>query len=289
MCIAILNTKGTTLKKDILRNCWENNGDGAGLLYITDDKKLETFKEMKSFDSFYDKYIEVRKKYGKRNIVLHFRISTHGKINETNCHPFLVDDNVGFVHNGMIYSVPTSTDYSDTYMFNELILKNLKQGFENEDAILDMLADYIGNGSKLIFLNKNNEWSIVNESAGHWHLGCWFSNTSYKQVNNWYDFGGVKKYKSTSNYGATKTTYREESPKGYLWSSDSLEDCQCGSCDMVLYGVKEMEDGLCAWCKEEELAMASVSDCEVCEVKEGKFNVNWNAHICTDCTDKLGA
>ncbi len=49
MCIAILNTKQTTLKKQLLRNCWENNGDGAGILYINNDNKLEFFKEMNNF------------------------------------------------------------------------------------------------------------------------------------------------------------------------------------------------------------------------------------------------
>lgn len=291
MCIAILNTKQTTLKKQILKNCWENNGDGAGMLFINDKQQLETFKEMKNFDTFYNKYIEVRNKYGKRNIVLHFRISTHGKINKTNCHPFLVDDNVGFVHNGMIYNAPMSHDYSDTYMFNESVLKKLKPGFEYDEVILDLLADYIGNGSKLIFLNNNNDFSIVNEQAGHWNMGCWFSNSSYKQVNDWYDFGGIKKQKSTPK--STTPTF----DRTFHWTSNddyiSAHSSQyCMNCDMMLSGFKELEDGLCAWCKEEEEIYKledMTLDCEVCEKENGEYNSNYNAFICQTCNESLGA
>jgi len=291
MCIAILNTKQTTLKKQLLKNCWENNGDGAGMLYIDNDNQLKVFKEMKSFNTFYDNYIDIKQKYGKRNIVLHFRISTHGKINKTNCHPFLVDDNLGFVHNGMIYNAPTSTEYSDTYMFNETILKKFKPGFEYDDDILDLLADYIGNGSKLVFLNSNDEWAIVNEAAGHWNMGCWFSNSSYKQVNDWYDFGGIKKQKST----AKKTTPTFD--RTFHWTSNenyiSAHQSQyCTGCDMMLSGFKEIEDGMCAWCKEEESIREledMTLDCELCNDTNGKYNHYYNAYTCEKCDEYLGA
>jgi hypothetical protein len=288
MCIAILNTKGTTLKKEILRNCWENNGDGAGMLYINNNKQLETFKEMKSFENFYKKYQEVRKLYGKRNIVLHFRISTHGRVNETNCHPFLVDDNVGFVHNGMIYDVPTSPDFSDTYMFNEIVLKGMKEGFHKNDVLLDMIADFIGNGSKLVFLDVEDNWTIVNEVAGHWNLGCWFSNSSYKQVNNWVDYGGTKKYKSA--YGAGYSAPKSN-PRTFVWDNNDSSLNFCHNCDMSLYDVKEINDGLCCWCKEEEMALLAEynDECELCEKAAGTYNDNWNATVCTTCKDSLGA
>jgi hypothetical protein len=293
MCIAILNTKGTTLKKELLHNCWKNNGDGAGLLFINDDKQLETFKEMKSFANFYKKYQEVKSLYGKRNIVLHFRISTHGKVNETNCHPFLVDDTVGFVHNGMIYDAPTSPDFSDTYMFNESVLKEFKQGFHRNDLLLDIIADFIGNGSKLVFLDVEDNWTIVNETAGHWNLGCWFSNSSYKQVNDWVDFGGIKKYKSTyvgAGYN-TPTSTPKYNPKTFVWDDNDRSLNFCHNCDMSLYGVKEINDGLCCWCKDEEMALLADynNECELCEEEIGTYNDEYNAVVCKTCNESLGA
>ena len=309
MCIAILNTKSATLKREALNNCWKNNGDGAGILYIDNSNQLQTYKEMISFDNFYKNYITIKQKYGKRNIVLHFRISTHGKVDETNCHPFLVNDEVGFVHNGMIYDVPTSKDYSDTFMFNETILKNFTSGFERNETILDMLETFIG-GSKLIFLNNNNEYSIVNEKAGHWANECWFSNSSYKQVNNYVDFGGVKKYKTPSTYSTYgygygsiyggnygMADYASPAPVSQKYNNLSPNSF-CDTCDCTLEE-NEKVDGKCVWCKADYLddedswnaSFGKVDDdkCDSCMMHDGKYNREWNANLCNTCEESLGA
>jgi len=296
MCIAILNTKGTTLKKDTLNNCWVNNGDGAGILYIDDNKKLGVFKEMNSFENFYKNYIEIKQKYGKRNIVLHFRISTHGRVNETNCHPFITNDDIGFVHNGMIYDVPESLEYSDTYMFNESILKNLKPGFEYNETILGMLEAFIGSGSKLIFLNKENEFFIVNERAGHWNLGCWFSNTSYQQVNNWYDFGGTRKYKSTPSTGYTWGANSNWGAKDKTYSSSVFNEEEegefatnmCTDCGWMLVTEAEMKNGVCEFCEHENHAQDDL--CGLCQENEAtELITEFNASVCKTCKTSLGA
>lgn len=289
MCIAILNTKQTTLKKQLLKNCWENNGDGAGMLFINNDNKLETFKEMKSFDNFYDKYIYVRKNYGKRNIVLHFRISTHGKVNETNCHPFNISDKIGFVHNGMIYDVPTSADYSDTYMFNEEVLKNLKPGFEYNKTMLEMLEAFIGSGSKLVFLNDDDDFFIVNEEAGHWNLGCWFSNSSYKQVNDWVDFGGIKKKKNSfASIGSSSFNWSYQDKTGIGYNSRETfitSNHECTECNIKLRNDNEIDAGLCDWCMEDLMyEKESIGICDSCNKQDGGYNPDWGVHICAECT-----
>lgn len=301
MCIAILNTKGVTLKRELLNNCWQNNGDGAGILYAKDGK-MQIFKEMKSFDNFYNNYLDIRNDVSKQNIVLHFRISTHGKINETNCHPFLVNDELGFVHNGMIYDVPRSTDFSDTYMFNECVLKNFAVGFEYNETILDMLDGFI-NGSKLIFLNANDDFAIVNEKAGHWNMGCWFSNSSYKQVNNWVDFGGKKVKKGSlgtsgtsgtsynyGNYGWKSWDYDTYSTPG-TYSFGEYPDHECKTCAKSLYGINEINRGTCDWCHEEEEYYKNTNTesnkkedlCDGCLNDIGVFDSNLDSYVCNDC------
>jgi|GEM_PF-895717 len=190
MCIAILNTPKQILSKQTLKNCWDNNYDGAGMLYIKDGS-LTTFKELDSFKKFFNHYKEAKKANKKSWFVLHFRISTHGKVNETNCHPFMVNPNLGFVHNGIISGVGSSESFSDTYLFNQTILKGLPEGFEHNEATKVLLDSFI-DSSKLIFLNSRNEWSIINEEAGHWADGNWFSNNSYKCVSRYLDYGGTK-------------------------------------------------------------------------------------------------
>ncbi len=294
MCIAILNKKEATLKKGVLKNCWDNNGDGAGLLYINNDKQMVTFKEMTSFDVFYNEYCMVKKRYGKRNIVLHFRISTHGKINETNCHPFLVSENLGFVHNGMIYDMPTGTDYSDTFMFNEVVLKNFSEGFEYNETMLDMLESFI-NGSKLIFLNNENHYAIVNERAGHWSNGCWFSNSSYKQVNNWVDYGGIKKYRDSGmGYSAGNIyghSWGSERTNWNYWSGDKvdkvdIDDKLCHECGMHLFSVEEIQYGTCEYCQIDFHEKIN-DECDNCLKQSATYNPDWNAMLCAECDKDL--
>lgn len=179
MCIAILNTKGTINKKTF-KNCWDNNPDGGGIAYA-ENGKVKLFKELKCFKQLYKQYVEVREANPEANILIHFRIATHGKINETNCHPFKVNNNLAFIHNGMIYGkgLETSREFSDTYLFNQTILKRLPQNFLKNEAILKLLEEYIG-FSKIIFLTGGNDWAILNENDGHWMGDNWYSNNSYK-------------------------------------------------------------------------------------------------------------
>ena len=178
MCIAILNTTNT-LTKETLQQCWKSNPDGAGMIY-TNNGQIKVFKEMTNFDKFYKEYSKQRKANKGSNFVLHFRIATSGKIDKTNCHPFAVNKNLAFVHNGIISIDPINNNVSDTYTFNELILKKLPNTFLNNHAITDLIEGYIGY-SKLIFLNSDNEASILNEDLGHWdEFNNWYSNNSYQ-------------------------------------------------------------------------------------------------------------
>ena len=178
MCIAILNTKGTISKSEF-KTCWNNNPDGSGLAW-NEGGKLRIFKEMKDVHNLYQKYKNIRQQYPAINILIHFRIATHGKVNETNCHPFKVSKDLVFIHNGMITGagLPKSNDFSDTYLFNQLILQKLPKDFTRNEAILNLIAQYI-DYSKLIFLDSADNWTIVNEDLGKWDGDNWYSNDSY--------------------------------------------------------------------------------------------------------------
>ena len=216
MCIAILNDKKKTIDFLTLQNCWNNNQDGAGMLW-TENGVLFHHKEMKDFNAFYDKYLQVRQDNEDSRIVLHFRISTHGKVNKTNCHPFLVNDELGFVHNGIISGLPHSKDYSDTYQFNKYILKKMPSDFLKHSGVITLIEEFISY-SKLIFLDANNEYTIVGEEKGIWDDGNWFSNSTYRDLG-YYDVGGKKVWK-------TQTTVFDDEPVrhgnyGQVWGGNN--------------------------------------------------------------------
>ena len=177
MCIAIYKPKDKLINKTTLKRCYDSNPDGAGFMYAQ-SKKLHIQKGFFDFDKFYEAY----KKHEAKKCIIHFRIKTHGKIDETNCHPFHINDALGFVHNGTISGFGNDI-HSDTIQFNEAILQKLVGKWGNlslfEDPIVNLIEGRIGY-SKLIMLDRHGNHKIFNEDKGEWDDGVWYSNTSYK-------------------------------------------------------------------------------------------------------------
>jgi len=196
MCIAILNTKKAgRLPKKQIQNSWDNNDMGAGLLW-NKGNKLSVFKSY-DYDDYLEKYNELRDDKSIGNIVLHFRIATSGYNGEHNLHPFLTNDNLGFVHNGVIKGLGNKS-FSDTYEFNDM-LKKFSHNFLNCDMTKYFISEYIGY-SKLVFLDNKDKYTIINEELGKWSSGNWYSNDSYKEYKPYVYYGNQKVAK-----GADKT------------------------------------------------------------------------------------
>ncbi len=84
------------------------------------------------------------------------------------------------MHNGII-DIPLQKESKicDTIAFNEKILKQLPSNFLDNPAILDLISRY-AERSRLLFMNNQGKYWIINENLGHWDKkGNWFSNYSY--------------------------------------------------------------------------------------------------------------
>lgn len=178
MCIAIFKPEGKILSNETLLQCWDSNPDGAGFMYA-DGGEVKIKKGYMDFDSFIAAY----EQHKQDKMVIHFRIKTHGLVNEENTHPFRVNKKMGFVHNGTISGVHTKDKaYSDTWHFNEQIIKPIVKKapwMMDTAAIQTLITDFIGY-SKLIFMDGRGDVTIYNESKGYWDDECWFSNKSYE-------------------------------------------------------------------------------------------------------------
>lgn len=182
MCIAIMKPQGKIISKKTLQECYRNNPDGAGFMFSS-NKELHIKKGYFDFKEFYEEY----KKYQDKKCVIHFRIKTHGKIDKDNCHPFRVNNSLGFIHNGVITGFGGDIK-SDTVEFNEQVLKGLVSKWGNlslfEKPVTKLIEATIGY-SKLVFLDRHNNHNIINETLGQWHKGVWYSNSSYKPTPKW--------------------------------------------------------------------------------------------------------
>ena len=180
MCLLISQPKKTKqITREYLENADISNPDGMGLAYAVAGRLV--VEKFRNFEPFYKAYKNAYKKHSRKtDFILHFRLSTHGSKNGVfNVHPFKVSDELVFAHNGMISNVQHDKKKSDTQVFNDTILKRLKPDFLKNNAILDLLAGFIGS-DKLVFLNNRGKSTIVNADNGHVEKGVWYSNHSYE-------------------------------------------------------------------------------------------------------------
>lgn len=174
MCLIIVNRK-EVLSREIFKNAFELNRDGMGLMFAQDNK-IEIVKELKNINRFYNMYKEARLLFKSATICIHFRTATSGRNDLKNQHPFFINKNLAFMHNGVIAQLSSSRlAECDTFLFNELYLKKLPATFLENEGYIEKIKNFIGY-SKLVFLNSSGKVNFVNENLGAWdEKENWFS------------------------------------------------------------------------------------------------------------------
>ena len=180
VCIAIYKPEDITINNHVFENSFAWNEDGAGFL-VWDSKRNKLICKTGFFTL--EDFLHAFKPYQKKRAVIHFRKVTHGPVNEANCHPFMVNDDLGFVHNGVIRNVKIwDKNFSDTWHFNEAIMKPFIKDYGDiwqHKTFRYLIQKYI-NKSRLIFMSNTGDYKIYNEAYGIWDSGCWFSNDYYQ-------------------------------------------------------------------------------------------------------------
>ena len=245
MCIVIVKTEKTDIPKEQLKESFDNNRDGSGYLFAMNGN-LTIKKGFFVFNDFYDNYSRDMERFNNPVSIIHFRFTTHGITNKTNCHPFLINDGIGFAHNGMIDFVDDHKKKSDTLMFKNEILSILPDGFIFNNSIMKLIEESIGT-SKLAFLDNNGNYRIANEGLGHWNKDntIWYSNKSYCEVRTpkyaWNSFGHAGIYSQYDNLNITNKKKKK--------NTDNLERTQCRTCLSGLMSLGERKLGHCDKCQ----------------------------------------
>jgi glutamine amidotransferase len=136
-----------------------------------------------SFATTWQAWRDARDRWPNGWALWHWRYATGGGIRRDMAHPFRwgADGRIVIGHNGVL-PVPSTATASDTARFAE-------RCGDLPPAMLDdprFMADLAGwaTGSKLAMLSAHPETRdavyIVNEDAGHWVGGVWYSNRSYE-------------------------------------------------------------------------------------------------------------
>lgn len=200
MCIAIYKPIGATLPRERADAAYRANPDGCGFMWAQDGK-IQIVKGCFDFAEFWQIYIHSTTRTDPAAFIFHFRAASCSATTAQTCHPFMVDDDLAFVHNGNLFHfLPYFSDgfrdgLSDTMRFNCEVLQRLPKGFLGDPYIRTALEDYCkDNMSKMIFLDSQGKVDIVNQQAGMWQNGCWYSN------------GGIENY---TGYGFSGAYYYE--------------------------------------------------------------------------------
>lgn len=179
MCIIILDLEGGQLEEKYLRNLYDRNHDGFGIISLKEGTPHEP--EKIANPTSVDEVLELWNRYNDGPYIAHMRLRTHGIIDEDNCHPYELGGDNYFFHNGMMNFVKQIDDKkSDTWHFAEYFLKPMGDALFEKLEIPEFCATLekmIGT-NKFAFYHHSKQVYVVNEKAGTWFVKdkLWVSN-----------------------------------------------------------------------------------------------------------------
>lgn len=208
MCIIAVYPKGLPFNTGELKKCFENNPDGAGVMWQEKGKvrikkgfmrQKSLFKFLKTLPTDVDR-------------VIHFRIATSGKVSGACCHPFPVTGDfkqmmktesvapVAYAHNGVLTDYTPKegmkSPFSDTMIFGKEVLSHLlTTGVDLFDPIIDVMLEATIDGDRMVIMNGNETITIgrfITSEAS----GAQYSNTSYSYSRNLFKSYGYYGYYS---------------------------------------------------------------------------------------------
>lgn len=210
MCIIVAKPKGVKLpKKETLKTCFENNSDGAGIMFVKNDQ-VRILKGFMTFDDFIKGLNKVKKicksDLTDKSIVMHFRIGTKGANNKCNTHPFPITNNVkdmkktivtnslGIAHNGIISSYYYDNELSDTQAFIKDFLAPIKEHYKDfykDKEFKRIILKQASGSNKFAILDTKEHITLLGEFIND--KGVLYSNEYYKNIKT-FNYGSIWNY-----------------------------------------------------------------------------------------------
>lgn len=195
MCIIMVKPEAVKLPPyGNIENCWLNNDDGMGFMTVIGGLVCG-FKGYKR--SEIDLMYQDMQKHEDRPIIAHWRLATHGMMDQTAAHPFPVTDNIkqlrrhnwksdlGVAHNGILVEYGSryyhkGNGLSDTqdFILQVLAKKEVKGSIFKRST--KFLLSVIIDDSKLAFLHRSGRMLKLGKFVEGY--GCWWSNKGFKEV-----------------------------------------------------------------------------------------------------------
>ena len=323
MCIAIVKPSGVKMpSRDILKVCFKNNPDGAGFAYNRNGRNY-LHKGYFTFKEFYDALSGCRIKQSEAALI-HFRVATHGNIDKSTCHPFLITGNYDdmkithlkssgaiMIHNGMLNLYDKDITISDSMIlsrqlynldlskienraFIELALQNNNKSKVNRLGILysDNTTDHFG---------FKEPWEEID--------GCFYSNKSYQksftrgktltqvQIDAKLDYDENEIQSSKVSFCINRKNGCNELADYYVHSDKDKSDPYCSNCisNINFFACKICRKDfyadlqspikkICKDCYTENKDFLSEHKCECGQIANKKANDN-KQYYCNHCAN----
>lgn len=203
MCIIVAKAKGASMpEREILRTCFTNNSDGAGIMWNQEEQVhiRKGFMDWECFNAFLEE-LSTQINLKDTGVVCHFRITTHGKTSPQNCHGFCISNrikdlkllelttDIGVMHNGIIPIKPIH-NLSDTQTYILKRLYNIQKAhprFLESKRLMSQIKKEIS--SKMAFLTSDGIIYTIGDFIEQ--DGVLFSNRSFEE-RHFCDLGWLK-------------------------------------------------------------------------------------------------
>lgn len=206
MCLIAIKPKGVEAYDELfiegLLLSSKNNSDGIGFAYKKDGEGgVHYEKGFANIVPFIDKLRALELKKGDE-LIVHLRRASTGRKDASSCHPFVLSNidrdvdscgpcktyNTVLFHNGHLSSfIDTSGEFSDTYMFSKLFMRNkdvLDLLYKDKELFLQCFSLLIRpERNRMAFLSHVRERNLVTIGSFIEDKGYLFSNLSYKDGN----------------------------------------------------------------------------------------------------------
>ena len=257
MCVIAFASAGMRVKMSSLKNCFDSNPHGAGIMW-RDGTAVHVHKGFMSWEAFAKAYNEVPVQFDR---AFHFRIMSSGEVKPENCHPFTVDmervltyttTRLTIMHNGVMHEYEDpKLPWPDTVNY---LRKNEKE-FPNMPQVW---------GNKFLFMTPTQTVMI----GDGWEMpddeNVWYSNNSYEDCSWDVDWYRVEK-KHEDKFGFV------DEPKEDTTGDFPLDECS-GDCQTCKHWSE-------CWTgeKEDTLTQQCFGNCDTCE----------NPELCSDGSDEV--
>lgn len=214
MCLIIYGQGDREVRRDVFESAFTDNSDGIGIMVAGEAKRFYGKRCLRRAWSYMQQVNRWGLPFG-----VHFRFATHGNVDSTNVHPFRApDSDVLVMHNGVIHHAKPRNGMSDTaaYIYDEMAAAPRV----THEGYYRAIEEDIGYWNKFLVMDDTGEFRILNEWAGDWIAGLWYSQT-YSLPDYMQPVRVPYQYSKKTLAKETDSTYEGEYQPAMLYASPS--------------------------------------------------------------------